>query len=90
MTTIRYDIGAAVQLLQPAPGGLLGGGAIWSGTLAGAIRHVMAMNESERARTSIALDSDPGVGKTWLDFEEIERISRRPDFPPVDDDDPGL
>jgi hypothetical protein len=69
------------------PEGLLGSVNVWSGAFADAIRHVMAMNESERARASILLDSDPGVGKTWLDFEEIELIPRRPDFPLADDDD---
>jgi hypothetical protein len=37
----------------------------------------MAMTDEQQAVTAIALDRDAGLGRTWLEIEDIEAIARR-------------
>jgi len=83
MSKINYDTGATVQMLNegPDPSGVTRGGPVGSGTLAAAIRHVMAMSPEKRLRASIAADHDSGTERKWLKLADIEAIYARPDFP---------
>lgn len=86
LSAIDYDVAADVHLTYPpnawSPAG--GGGAIWSGTLAGAVRYVMSMPTDLQGFASIMLAREAGVGTTSLAIAEIEGLSARPDFPPAD------
>jgi hypothetical protein len=81
VTNIIYDTPADVHLRLAGGGAAMGGAAVWNGTLAGAVRYVMAMSEDERSRASIATDRKAGIGRTWLEFTQIEALFLRPDFP---------
>jgi hypothetical protein len=87
MASIDYGMPAAVQLLYlPSAQALQAGGRkFWNGTFAGAVRFVMALPTEERGSASISLEQDAGLGKTWLEIGDIEAVSRRRDFPPLDD-----
>ena len=79
MEPIDYEVGAEVHLLVPPSAQARSGGGhvVWKGPLSGAVRYVMAMTDEQRAVTAIALDRDAGLGRTWLEIEDIEAIARR-------------
>jgi hypothetical protein len=84
--TIDWDAGATLEratVEEHEPGQYVRTStvAIWSGTLAGAIRQYLAKPDSQRFRYTILVGSEAGTAKTILDWRDIDELSQRADFP---------
>ena len=84
---IKYDVGAEVKLLDPMSTERLTGAAkMWAGTLAGPVRYVLALPSEHQDRALIFVGGSSGLGKSSLDFADIEAIAGRSDFPPAENE----
>ena len=77
MKAINFDAVADVRILGPSTFDRSGseGGRVWSGSLEGAVKHVMAMTPAERRAAAIRVGLDANCRKHLLTAEDIERLS---------------
>ena len=83
---INYDVGAQVQVLNQVFMEFGGATKVWDGTLAGAVRYVLALPSEEQGRVWVLVDHGSGLRTTAPNIGDVEEIARRPDFPPPDDE----
>jgi len=74
---INFDALADVRILNPSPldRSVSIGSRLWSGSLKGAIKHVMAMAPAERRMAAIRVGVDANCPKHLLTADDIERLS---------------
>lgn len=84
--TVNYDAGAdlnkqIVEQHKPGQYVVTATEKIWSGTLEGCIKQYLAKPLSNRPVYNILIGEEAGVGKTILEFADIDAIAARADFP---------
>ena len=72
---------AGATVILPADHLGWGAAPVWTGTLAEAVRRVMAMTADEQLRASIAVEAGVMPGSSLLRFKDIAELHRRADFP---------
>ena len=76
---IDYQCGATVHLFADHRG--QGEAPLWKGTLAEAVRRVMAMTAEEQQRAKISIREGTVPGTELLGIKEIAELYGRRDFP---------
>jgi hypothetical protein len=84
---VHYDRAAKLHVIPRADeirnGTVMRGGPVYDGTLAGAIKRFMALNETDYINASIGFDIGvvEGNASGLIGPQEIRAIFERPDFP---------